>query len=162
MKQRSKKRSPEARAIAIVTEEKLWKSEAQAPRLVHRAATAALALGPRAKGAVTILLTDDSRMATLNARFRGVNSATNVLAFPSHAPGYLGDIAIAYGVVAGEARAQGKSFAAHAAHLAAHGVLHLLGYDHERAREAAIMEALETRILARLGLADPYQRRKAA
>jgi len=160
MNQRLKKRPPKARAIAIVTEEGLWKSEAQAHRLVR--AAAALALGPAPKRGVTILLTDDVRLAALNARFRGVNRATNVLSFPSDAPDYLGDIAIAYGVVAAEARAQGKSFAAHAAHLAAHGVLHLLGYDHERASAADIMEAFERRILKRLGLADPYQRRKAA
>ena len=80
MKQRSKKRPQGPRAIAIRTDEKLWKSEAQAPAWCTGRRRQALALGPRAKGAVTILLTDDSRMATLNALSR-VNNATNVLAF---------------------------------------------------------------------------------
>jgi len=111
---------------------------------------------------LTILLTGDAHVAELNARFRGQNRPTNVLSFPSDEPDYLGDVAIAYGVVAGEARVQGKSFAAHAAHLAVHGVLHLLGHDHIAKGDAVVMETLEARILKSLGIADPYDQRKAA
>jgi probable rRNA maturation factor len=93
----------------------------------------------------------------LNTHFRGKNKPTNVLSFPSSDPAYLGDIAIAYGVVAREAKAQKKRIKAHAAHLAVHGVLHLLGFDHEIETDAVVMEGLETRILATLGLADPYR-----
>jgi probable rRNA maturation factor len=109
-----------------------------------------------AKASLTILLTSDEAMAALNRRFRGKRKATNVLSFPSADPAYLGDIAIGYGTVAAEARAQGKLIRVHAAHLAAHGTLHLLGYDHLKEAEAARMERLETAIMAGLGLPDPY------
>ena len=160
MKQRSKRR-PKPPAIALLIDDKRWKQDAQACRLVRRAASLALE-DDKARGGATILLTGDKALARWNARFRGRDRVTNVLSFPSNVPDYLGDIAIAYGVVAKEARAQGKSFAAHAAHLAAHGVLHLLGHDHMAAREAAVMEARERRVLASLGIADPYIDRKAA
>jgi probable rRNA maturation factor len=83
--------------------------------------------------------------------------ATNVLSFPAAIEGYLGDVAIAYGVTAKEAKASGKAVADHALHLAVHGVLHLLGYDHTSARQAKVMEPMETRILKTLNIADPYQ-----
>jgi probable rRNA maturation factor len=92
--------------------------------------------------------------------FRGKDKPTNVLSFPAAEPGYLGDVAIAYGVMAGQARAEGKKPADHATHLAVHGTLHLLGYDHVRDKDARIMEALEVEILARLGIADPYVKTK--
>jgi probable rRNA maturation factor len=113
---------------------------------------------------VTVLLTGDDRLRALNRQFRGKDTPTNVLSFPAATKDGLGDIAIAHGVVAGEARAQGKDFSHHAIHLAVHGTLHLLGYDHEMPAEAKIMEQLEKEILARLGIADPYRRtkRKAA
>ena len=122
------------------------------------------------RGSLTILLTDDAQLAELNASFRRKPKPTNVLSFPASAaePGYIGDIAMAYGVVRSEAEAQGKRFAAHAAHLAVHGVLHLLGHDHENATEAREMESLETALLSKLGIGDPYaprpytRRRKAA
>jgi probable rRNA maturation factor len=120
----------------------------------------------RAKGAhspgMTILFTNDAHIRALNAEFRGKGKPTNVLAFPSDTPGYLGDIAIAYGVAAAEARLRKKRLIDHAAHLTIHGTLHLLGYDHATAREAKAMEALEIRLLAKLGIADPYARAKAA
>lgn len=107
---------------------------------------------------VVVLLTDDETVRDLNARFRGKDSATNVLSFPAHdtAQGHLGDICLAYGVCAREAVEQGKTLAAHLQHLVAHGVLHLVGYDHEDEAEAEVMEDLERQILAGLGLADPY------
>jgi probable rRNA maturation factor len=97
----------------------------------------------------------------LNRRYRDRDYATNVLSFPAELPPgagspLLGDIVIAAPVVVREAREQGKAVRDHYAHLAVHGVLHLLGYDHQRDREAAKMERLETRILATLGIADPY------
>jgi probable rRNA maturation factor len=105
-----------------------------------------------------VLLADDARLQALNAQFRGKDSPTNVLSFgaPAGGAGPLGDIALAYGVCAREAAEQGKSLAAHLQHLTTHGVLHLIGYDHEDAAEAEAMEAKERAILAGLGLADPY------
>jgi len=109
-------------------------------------------------GDLAILLTDDAQVKDFNARFRGKDTATNVLSFPAppNAQDHIGDIALAYGVCAGEAAAQGKSLADHLRHLTIHGVLHLFGYDHEIDSEAEAMEALERRILAGLGVADPY------
>ena len=94
----------------------------------------------------------------LNARFRGKDGATNVLSFPAPASAglHLGDIALAHGVCAREAVEQGKTLAAHLSHLVVHAVLHLLGYDHEAEAEAEVMEARERRLLAGLGVADPY------
>lgn len=152
--------------IAVIVEEPEWRKAAPgiAGRL-RRAATLTLARAGKGEKnmQLTILLTNDARQKKLNALFRGKNAPTNVLSFPSSTDSkYLGDVAIAYGVSSGEAKTSSKRLADHAAHLAVHGVLHLLGYDHERACDAAIMEPLETRILASLGVADPYAARKAA
>jgi len=97
----------------------------------------------------------------LNRRWRGVDKPTNVLSFPaaaapSTAPRYLGDIAISYETTIREAQAQARPFAHHLAHLAVHGFLHLLGYDHQSDAAAEEMEDLERKILARLGMPDPY------
>jgi probable rRNA maturation factor len=110
------------------------------------------------EGALVILLTDDAQVRDLNKRFRDRDAATNVLSFPAppNARDLLGDIALAYGVCAREAEAQGKTLADHLRHLTVHGVLHLFGYDHEIDSEAEAMESLERRILAGLGVADPY------
>jgi probable rRNA maturation factor len=145
--------------IEVIVEDKAWRgAEPRAAVLARRAAAAALA-SERRKGAdLAILLTDDAGLANLNARFRGKAGPTNVLSFPSSgaSQGRLGDIALAYGVCAGEAAEQDKPLAHHLQHLAAHGVLHLLGYDHESEAEAVIMEAKERAILAGLGVPDPY------
>jgi len=109
----------------------------------------------RLKGGFTILLSGDRKLRALNHDFRGKDKPTNVLSFPG-ADGYAGDIAIAYGVTKKEAKAAAKNFADHAAHLVVHGVLHLAGYDHERPKDAKVMEPLEVKILGRLGVADPY------
>jgi probable rRNA maturation factor len=108
---------------------------------------------------ITVLLTDDESVRALNAQYRGKDRPTNVLSFPAPqtAAPHLGDICLAYGVCSEEAQAQGKSLAAHLTHLTAHGVLHLLGYDHETEAEAEDMEGLERAILAGLGLPDPYE-----
>ena len=113
---------------------------------------------------VSLCLTDDTALRALNARWRGIDKPTNVLSFPSASGGrlgdatILGDIALAYETLAREAENLGVPLADHYRHLIAHGFLHLIGYDHETDAEAERMEALETRILARLGAADPYAR----
>ncbi len=153
-------RKPAASKIAldVVIEDASWRKQPEGLRLLKRAARQALALGSKRKSAhLTIVLANDARLAALNGDFRGLKKPTNVLSFPGGNPReYLGDIAIAYGVVAREAKAQKKTFSAHAAHLAAHGVLHLLGYDHLTDSEAEAMEALEVRALKALRIADPY------
>ncbi|KRE88863.1 rRNA maturation RNase YbeY [Frateuria sp. Soil773] len=109
--------------------------------------------------AIRIVGLDEGR--TLNRDYRGKDYATNVLSFPAELPPgialpLIGDLAICAPVVAREAAEQGKRERDHWAHLTVHGVLHLLGYDHVEEAEAEAMEALETRILAGLGIADPY------
>ena len=111
---------------------------------------------------VSLCLADDAQMRALNARWRGTDRPTNVLSFSTAsaerlgvAP-ILGDIALAFETLAREAGESGASLADHYRHLVAHGFLHLVGYDHQTGEEAERMEALETRILARLGVADPY------
>lgn len=117
----------------------------------------AAARAEKAEGGVEILLSDDEGVRALNAQWRGKDMPTNVLSFPAPAgAGYLGDIVLAFETVEREARAQDKSFAAHTAHLLVHGLLHLLGYDHEADDEAENMEARERTILAALGYGDPY------
>ncbi len=127
--------------------------------IARRAARAANSGGPG--DTLTVLLTDDAVVRDLNARFRHKDTPTNVLAFPSTpGDGHLGDIALAYGVCAHEAAEQGKSLADHLRHLVVHGVLHLGGHDHETDAEAEIMEARERRLLAQLGVDDPYARER--
>ena len=145
--------------IDIEIEDEAWVAAApQAQDLVQAAAAAALRQAEFDGEAVTILLTDDDSVRDLNARFRGKDYATNVLSFPApqNPEGHLGDIALAFGVCAREAAEQGKPIAHHLQHLVAHGVLHLLGYDHETDAEAEHMEGLERVILAGLGVPDPY------
>lgn len=127
--------------------------------VVERAAVAAL--GSRA-GGIVVLLTDDGTVRDLNERFRGKDKPTNVLSFPAaEMPGVqgaapLGDIVLAYGVCAREAEEQSKTLRNHLTHLIVHGVLHLLGRDHEDDAEADEMEGEERAILASLGVSDPY------
>ena len=127
--------------------------------VVERAAVAAL--GSQA-GGVVVLLTDDETVRDLNDRFRGKDKPTNVLSFPTaEMPGVvgaapLGDIVLAYGVCAREAEEQSKTLTSHLTHLIVHGVLHLLGRDHEDDAEAEAMEGEERTILASLGVEDPY------
>jgi probable rRNA maturation factor len=104
---------------------------------------------------LTIRVVGAAESRRLNRTWRGKDKPTNVLSFTADAP-VLGDLAICAPVVAREAREQGKSPAAHWAHMVVHGVLHLLGYDHENDRDAARMEARETKILAQLGMPNPY------
>lgn len=117
---------------------------------------ASAALKRRGSGAeLSIVLTGDAAIRKLNAAYRKKDKPTNVLSFPSGEL-ILGDVVIAYGTVAKEAKAAGKSLKDHLSHMVVHGVLHLLGYDHETASDAKTMERLETKILSHLGIADPY------
>jgi probable rRNA maturation factor len=142
--------------IELRVEDWRWRRNSATLKLIRQAARLAVKSTEMPLGALTILLSDDATLRALNRRFRGKPRTTNVLSFPSPDPAYLGDIAIAYGIVAREAHAQGKRIKAHAAHLAVHGVLHLAGYDHQKEAEALEMEALEGQILGRLGLRNPY------
>ena len=110
---------------------------------------------------IAIRVVDEREGRHLNHHYRGKDYATNVLSFPAELPEgvtlpLLGDLVICAPVVAREAAAQGKTLNAHYAHLTVHGVLHLLGLDHEDEREAEAMEAIERAVLAELGHADPY------
>ncbi len=124
---------------------------------------AGAALGARARGReISVLLVGPARSRALNAQYRGRDLPTNVLSFPAppsaaSASGLLGDLVICPAVLRAEARAQHKSARAHWAHLVVHGVLHLLGYDHEHEDEALRMERREVRVLRRLGVANPYR-----
>lgn len=143
----------------IEIEDPAWTGAlADAEALTLAAAEATLASEGAVGEGVTLLLTDDQTVADLNRRFRQQDKPTNVLSFPAPAnpERFLGDIALAYGVCAREAVEQGKPLAHHLQHLVAHGVLHLLGYDHVSDAEASEMEGLERAILAGLGIPDPY------
>jgi probable rRNA maturation factor len=140
-----------------VVEDATWRRHrGLLPKLQAAALAARRAAKLSAKRRITILLADDARLKTLNHDFRGKKKPTNVLSFPADAADYAGDIALAYGVTRAEAIAAKKSFADHARHLVVHGVLHLAGYDHMTERDAGVMEPLETQILAKLGMPDPY------
>jgi probable rRNA maturation factor len=140
-----------------VVEDAAWRSHrGLLPKLQAAALAARRAAKLSAKRRITVLLAGDARLKTLNHDFRGKKKPTNVLSFPADAADYAGDIALAYGVTRAEAMAAKKSFADHARHLVVHGVLHLAGYDHMTERDAGEMEPLETEILAKLGVPDPY------
>ena len=141
--------------IDVEIEDEAWtRALPDAADLALAAATAAVT----AAADLVVLLTDDATVRDLNARFRNKDAATNVLSFPAGdmAGDHMGDVVLAYGVCAREAAEQGKPLAAHLQHLVAHGVLHLVGYDHEDDTDAEAMEAREREILAGLGLPDPY------
>ena len=152
--------------IEVEIEDPAWtQALPEVEALTVAAAEAALAEGPPPPAAppvgehLVVLLTDDPTVQDLNARFRGKDAPTNVLSFPAarNPEGHLGDLALAFGVCAREAAQQGKPIAHHLQHLVAHGVLHLLGYDHMSDDEAEAMEGLERVVLAGLGVPDPYQ-----
>ncbi|MGH8619221.1 MAG: rRNA maturation RNase YbeY [Burkholderiales bacterium] len=108
--------------------------------------------------AITLRVVGRAEGRALNRRYRRRDTATNVLSFPyTQRPRVTGDLVLCAPVIAAEARAQGKTFEAHVAHLVVHGTLHLQGYDHVRTAAAERMETRERKILARLGFADPYQ-----
>lgn len=165
----SSRRSPTARskvAVDIRIAAAGWrKALPDISTSLRRAVRGALKseLPVQAETALSILLTDDAEMRKLNAGWRAKDKPTNVLSFPAEAafdpkrpPAYLGDIALGLATCKREAAEQGKPLSDHVAHLAVHGVLHLIGYDHMTDEEANAMEPREVEILSGLGIADPY------
>jgi probable rRNA maturation factor len=148
--------------IDILAESALWKRQTDLKSTLRRAVAEAAAVLSTPRAELVIVLTDDSAIRLLNRDWRGIDAATNVLSFPTAgAPGdppLIGDIVLAYETIDGEARIERKPFAHHVAHLAVHGFLHLLGYDHEREKDAEAMERTERMILRRLAIPDPYLR----
>lgn len=151
--------------IEVMIEEPGWSILPDAEALVRRAILAAAGhpgLDADPAGEITVVLADDAAVQALNKQFRAKDKPTNVLSFPGPdevpegAPMLIGDVVVAFGVTRYEAETDGKTLADHLTHLVIHGFLHCLGYDHESDAEAEEMEALETAILATLGIADPY------
>lgn len=151
--------------IAIVVEAPGWPDEAELERLVRRTVDAVvsdLALESPSVTELGVSFTDDAAIRGLNAQWRGKDKPTNVLSFPAFPEGgeaippMLGDIVLARETIEREAALEGKPFDHHLTHLVAHGLLHLLGYDHETEDEAEEMEEAERRILASLAIPDPY------
>jgi probable rRNA maturation factor len=139
----------------------LWDAEPAAEETL-RAALAAAARHVTAEGEISVVLTDDAAIRVLNQQWRSIDKPTNVLSFPAggpnspEIPALLGDIVIAYETLAREAVEENKHVLNHLAHLAVHGYLHLIGYDHQTDSEADVMEELEREILRCLGIADPF------
>jgi probable rRNA maturation factor len=144
-----------------------WQAEPSAEAVIHRAIETAAEIADAGTGdaELAVMLTDDGGIRTLNCNWRGIDKPTNVLSFPALQPSgdtpddllrMLGDIAIAYETTRREADEEAKPFEHHLSHLAVHGFLHLIGYDHENDDDAEAMEALERDILAQLGIPDPY------
>jgi probable rRNA maturation factor len=158
--------APPETEVLIVAE--CWGAEADAESVVHRAIEAAAAFVDADTGnaELAVMLTDDAGIRTLNKNWRGQDKPTNVLSFPAlpptgpqspdDPPRMLGDIAIAYETTRREADDEQKPFDHHLSHLAVHGFLHLVGYDHEKDGDAEAMENLEREILGLLGIPDPY------
>jgi probable rRNA maturation factor len=149
-------------AINIQVASKLWQAQPQAEQTVRAAIAAAAAALSTADGEVSILLTDDKAIRALNRDWRGIDKATNVLSFPApaatpSAPSkMLGDIVMAYETLAQECGREERVFLHHLAHLTVHGFLHLIGYDHQTDAQADTMEGLESKIMTRMNLPDPY------
>ncbi len=161
--------SESSQPIEVTIEAPAWNAVVtELDHLVRCAAAAALdELGSeaRSRAEISVILTDDDAIRELNARHRDQDKTTNVLSFPTfprddfmprHGPLLLGDLVLAHETVAREARETGKSCEAHLSHLVIHGVLHLIGHDHEDEVEAATMENAERRLMAMLGYDDPY------
>lgn len=162
-------------SVDVLIEDRRW-AEVNLENLALRAAEAVFAKLGLTDGdwEVSLLACNDTRIADLNADFRGKPSPTNVLSWPSEERGAevdggapdapegpdpeLGDVAIAFETCKREAEDLGKDMPDHVMHLLVHGILHLLGYDHIRDQDATLMETLETQILADMGIADPYIR----
>ena len=159
--QKKTKRAANRLAVDVLVEAGGWNDFTGAATIVGAALAAAVEAVSTPRAELAIVLTDDSAVRELNRTWRGIDAATNVLSFPAPrtpagAP-HLGDIVLAWETVAAEAKAQRKPFAHHLAHLAVHGFLHLLGYDHESNKDALVMEQIERNILQRLAIPDPYR-----
>lgn len=157
--------------IDVMVDSKRWKEPAKVKAVVRRAVAQAAAATRSTTGAeLAIVLTDDSAIRALNRDWRGIDKATNVLSFPAQDTGprqdgpqpHLGDIVLAFETIEREAKSEHKPFAHHLAHLAVHGFLHLVGYDHERDKDAHQMEQAERDILRQLKIPDPYRVEPAA
>ncbi len=150
-----------AAKLDVLVESGLWNEPGKVKTLLRHAIGQAAATLSTGGVEIAIVLTNDSAIRLLNRQWRGIDAATNVLSFPIESPGgngrFLGDIVFAHQTVAREASAEHKPFAHHLAHLAVHGFLHLLGYDHQNDKDAAAMERLEREILRRLAIPDPYR-----
>ena len=157
----------EALEVDIAIRCRLWTDwDKQADAYCRNAALACYQAAASGPAEVSIVLADDAFVRDLNRQHRGRDKATNVLSFASDnsnelpassgAPRMLGDVIVAHETVAAEAAAEGKTMADHLCHLVVHGMLHLLGYDHDQGPVAEKMEALEVKILAGLDIADPY------
>jgi probable rRNA maturation factor len=151
--------------IDVMVDSKRWKDPTSVQSIVRSAVRRAAAASRSTSGAeLAIVLTDDSAIRLLNRDWRGIDKATNVLSFPAKPGGHephrpkphLGDIVLAFETIAREAETEHKPFAHHVAHLAVHGFLHLVGYDHERDEDAREMEQAERDILRQLKIPDPY------
>ena len=144
--------------IDIEIEDEAWLAALPEAELLVRAVAEATLDYVDFEGGLVVLLTDDAQVHDLNRRFRGQDKPTNVLSFPSrlNPEAHLGDVALAFGICVAEAQDQAKPLAHHLQHLVAHGVLHLVGYDHETDADALEMEGLERVVLAGLGVPDPY------
>lgn len=149
--------------IDISIEDRHWQAVDDLESLVQEAVSAAAAASgsPDLDAAeLSIVLGNDDAIRILNRDYRGKDGPTNVLSFPARAvgagPRMLGDIVLAFETVAAEAAEQAKPVADHLRHLVVHGMLHLLGFDHETDADAERMESLETGILATMGISDPY------
>ena len=159
---------PALPATEVLVTADCWQAEPGAEAVIHRAIEAAAEIvdADTADAELAVMLTDDAGIRTLNRNWRGIDKPTNVLSFPAlqpvgargpdDAPPMLGDIAIAYETMRREADEEAKPFEHHLSHLAVHGFLHLVGYDHENNDDAEAMEALEREVLAQLGIPDPY------
>jgi probable rRNA maturation factor len=148
--------------IDIMVTSARWHAQPRARATVIKAVTAAATMTRKTRVELSVVLTGDRAIRTLNRDWRGFDKPTNVLSFPAlpqprrRAPALLGDVVIAYETVAREAKTDGKPFLHHLSHLAVHGFLHLIGYDHQQNQQAEAMERLERRVLARLKVPDPY------
>jgi probable rRNA maturation factor len=158
-------------AVEVMRVCELWDpSPVSDDALIHAARAAYAAASPLGAEAcqVTLVLADDAELQRLNREWRGIDTPTNVLSFPTGfdagepsaaetgEPSPLGDLVLAFETAAKEAAESGIALSDHVVHLTVHGVLHLLGFDHEDEDEVEEMEALERKILASLGIADPY------
>jgi probable rRNA maturation factor len=149
--------------LDIAIEDDGWAALPNLEMMAEQAAAAALPKGEQSK-IITLLFADDVTMQDLNKEWRGFDKPTNVLSFPAPKdqpvpPGelpLLGDIVLGFETCAREAEAAGKTLGNHTCHLIVHGVLHLLGYDHENDKGAEVMEAAEIKILSTLGIENPY------
>jgi len=150
-----------AAKLDVLVEAGLWREPGKVKTLLRRAIGQAAATLSTGGVEIAVVLTDDAAIRLLNRQWRGIDTATNVLSFPIENPAgnrqLIGDIVLAYETIAREAGAGHKPFAHHLAHLAVHGFLHLLGYDHQNDKDAAAMEGLERKILRRLAIPDPYR-----